>query len=79
MPLYEYVCYGCETSFERRVPVADADQTTCPHCGSQYTKRLLPRIALQVQSVSSFGVVDTATTCSSDSCCGNMCGVGNPH
>lgn len=77
MPLYEYVCPGCGESFEKRVPVAEADQTACPNCGSQHTNRRLSRIALQIQHVSSIPVLDSGSTCSSGSCCGGTCGTGD--
>jgi putative FmdB family regulatory protein len=77
MPLYEYNCPNCEHAFEKRVPMAEADQTACPHCGSLHTKRRLPRIALQLQPVSSVPVSTSGATCSSGSCCGGACGVGD--
>ncbi len=76
MPLYEYVCPGCGESFEKRVPIAEADQTSCPHCGSQHTKRRLPRIAVQLQSAGNNPVSDFGSTCSGGSCCGGTCGLG---
>lgn len=77
MPLYEYVCLGCGESFEKRVPVAEADQAACPHCGNQHTNRRLSRIALQLQNVSSIPVLDSGNTCSNSSCCGGMCGLSD--
>ncbi|MEO8613166.1 MAG: zinc ribbon domain-containing protein, partial [Chloroflexota bacterium] len=76
VPLYEYVCPDCGESFEKRVPIAEADQTACPGCGNQHTKRRLPRIALQLQNVSRVPASDFGSTCSSGSCCGGICGLG---
>jgi putative FmdB family regulatory protein len=75
MPLYEYVCPGCEQSFEKRVPIAEADHASCPHCGSPQTKRRLPRIAIQFQTMSTIPVSSSGATCGSDSCCGGACGM----
>lgn len=44
MALYAYDCPGCGRTFEKRVPMAEADRTTCPHCGSAHPKRQLSRI-----------------------------------
>jgi putative FmdB family regulatory protein len=77
MPLYEYSCPGCGQSFEKRVPIAEADQTACPHCGGQQTKRQLPRIALQIHNVSSIPVSASGGTCSTGSCCSGTCGFGD--
>jgi putative FmdB family regulatory protein len=77
MPLYDYSCPGCGQSFEKRVPIAEADQTSCPRCGSQQTKRQLPHIALQIQNVSSIPLSASDGTCSTGSCCGGMCGLGD--
>ncbi|MBZ0289501.1 MAG: zinc ribbon domain-containing protein [Anaerolineae bacterium] len=78
MPLYEYICPDCKNEFEKRVSIAEADQTACPNCGGQHTKRRLPRIAVQFHGVSSsFPAVDSGSTCSSGSCCGGTCGLGD--
>ncbi len=74
MPLYEYACLGCEQAFEKRVAIAEADQTACPECGSVHTKRLLPRIALQLSGGSYVPMSASAESCGSETCCGGMCG-----
>ncbi len=53
MPLYEYDCPGCGQPFEKRQPMSQADQTTCPHCGNVHPRRRLSRIAIKGQSTSS--------------------------
>ena len=50
MPIYEYDCPACGRLFERRVPMSDADHTTCPHCGGKHPKRRLSRINVKGQS-----------------------------
>jgi len=46
MPLYEYDCPGCGRPFEKRVSMANADNTTCPNCGNSHPKRRISRISV---------------------------------
>jgi putative FmdB family regulatory protein len=39
MPIYEYRCRNCDTSFEG--PVRGSDVVTCPHCGSSSLDKLI--------------------------------------
>ena len=39
MPIYEYRCCDCETTFEALV--RSSDTATCPHCGSSSLAKLL--------------------------------------
>jgi putative FmdB family regulatory protein len=39
MPIYDYRCGECETTFEAQVRSGDA--VACPHCGSTTLKKLL--------------------------------------
>jgi putative FmdB family regulatory protein len=48
MPLYDYRCSTCTTSFERRHGY-DEPAGACPACGSAAVARLLPTIAVQVK------------------------------
>lgn len=80
MPLYDYDCADCEQAFEMRVPVAAADTTPCPHCGSAHTRRRLARVALHMQGSSSLHSAYQSSeinTCSTGSCCevGGTCDV----
>ncbi len=60
MALYAYDCPGCGRTFEKRVPMAEADKTTCPHCGNHHPKRLLSRISVAGQSGRSEGAPSPA-------------------
>ncbi|MGP0031085.1 MAG: FmdB family zinc ribbon protein [Acidimicrobiales bacterium] len=45
MPVYEFRCRTCDTTYEERRPMADADApATCPH-GHTGAARLLPVFA----------------------------------
>ncbi len=42
MPLYDYVCYACGSTFEKLRPMSDKDDDVrCPDCGSEHVERLL--------------------------------------
>ncbi len=38
MPIYEYVCQGCEHRFEIKQKMSDPPVTTCPRCEQPVTK-----------------------------------------
>lgn len=41
MPIFEYQCEVCETTFERLLLRPQAEQRmTCPQCGSQRTEKM---------------------------------------
>ncbi len=46
MPLYDYLCYHCGSSFEllRRMTADDSD-VRCPECGSDRIERLVSTFA----------------------------------
>lgn len=47
MPLYEYTCGACKTTFEQLARAADRDAgVTCPECGSAKAKRALSLISV---------------------------------
>ena len=70
MPLYEYDCPGCGQLFEKHVPMAEANDTTCPHCGNSHPKRRLPRVNIKGKAQSDNAHFDD----SSSSCgCGGSC------
>jgi putative FmdB family regulatory protein len=69
MPIYEYVCMGCESHFEELVR-ADEDPA-CPDCGSTKAKRQFSVFAAHGASQQpSFGAP------SGGGCCGGSCGCG---
>ncbi|MBN1581888.1 MAG: zinc ribbon domain-containing protein [Anaerolineae bacterium] len=46
MPIYEYHCAGCETKFEKRRSMSQADEAiTCPACGDMRASRSLSLFA----------------------------------
>ncbi len=74
MPLYEYDCPGCGRLFEKHVPMAEANDTTCPHCGNGHPKRRLPRVNIKGKSQSdNVSFDDSSSTCG----CGGNCACGS--
>ena len=43
MPVYEYICKGCDHEFERQQRISDSPIRKCPACGSMKAKRLISR------------------------------------
>jgi putative FmdB family regulatory protein len=41
MPVYEYECKKCGSSFERIVFQGDKEEISCPECGETKVKKLL--------------------------------------
>lgn len=48
MPLYRYECKSCGNQFTVLVrQQAQADDSVCPKCGSEDTRRMVSRVAIQ--------------------------------
>lgn len=75
MPFYEYDCPGCGKAFEQRLPMAQADEAVCPHCGNHHPKRHLARVNIQGKSSASSGY-DVSESASSSCGCGGNCACG---
>jgi putative FmdB family regulatory protein len=43
MPLYEYYCLDCESSFEELQPIDDEPKTICIRCSGNQIKRLISK------------------------------------
>ena len=49
MPIYEYLCYGCEIQFQSLIMGREEEKKLlCPNCGSRNLKRLISRFAYHV-------------------------------
>lgn len=46
MPMYEFVCEGCQNQFEELVFSQD-EQVPCPKCGSSHVSRILSAFAFK--------------------------------
>jgi putative FmdB family regulatory protein len=70
MPLYEYRCDDCGTTFESLVRSARlADQQDCTGCGAPRARRLLSVFSAPKASGS-----DGASMMGGGGCCGGACG-----
>ncbi|MFC1949779.1 FmdB family zinc ribbon protein, partial [Chloroflexota bacterium] len=71
MPIYEYVCPGCDTKFELLRPFSKSDEeASCPKC-QQPSKRVLSTFACF--STDSSGVSSSIGGSSCDSCSSSSC------
>jgi len=67
MPLYEFKCPGCGTSFEEIVRSSDTEAVVCPDCGSENPERKMSTFATCSSGSASFNP-------SSSSGCGGSSG-----
>ena len=72
MALYEYFCRECETLFELRRPMGDADSSvTCPEGHTDVRRKISVFAAVGASSDSgTAGLVGS----SDGNCCGGACG-----
>lgn len=77
MPIYEYVCGGCERRFERLVRRFD-EAVTCPSCASGAVEKQLSTFAVSVgSSVPDFAGCGAGACATPDAGCGSgPCGGG---
>jgi putative FmdB family regulatory protein len=49
MPLYDYHCEDCDTTFEIRLTFAEADTAhpACPTCGSEHVTRRIGNVMMK--------------------------------
>ncbi|MFP3854217.1 MAG: FmdB family zinc ribbon protein [Anaerolineales bacterium] len=73
MPLYEYTCTSCNSTFDQLRPMAQADETIdCPSCGSGETARALSAIATPNIGNDSPDLSASPSPCA----CGGACACG---
>lgn len=66
MPLYEYACEDCGTTFEQLVSARNRDNgVECPECGSENARRVISTFAIG-KSGGSTGV--SCPTCTTGTC-----------
>lgn len=74
MPIYDYKCNSCGTTYDVFHKVREVlDDVVCPECESKDHTRL---ISAPNVSMGQGRAVDAAPSCSSDGgCCGGTCGL----
>jgi len=51
MPIYSYLCSGCDEKFDKLVGVtSEATELKCPKCGSKKIKKALTTFSVQTKS-----------------------------
>ncbi|MGH3426372.1 MAG: FmdB family zinc ribbon protein [Mycobacteriales bacterium] len=71
MPIYEYLCAGCQGQFEELVSASDESSVRCPDCGAATVTRLLSAFAAPRP------VGATVGGGGGGGCCGGSCGCGH--
>ena len=65
MPLYDYKCSDCGTTFEKMVRFSEADlKPVCPNCDSKETHK-------EISACASFGNSSSLSSGSTGSSCGS--------
>jgi putative FmdB family regulatory protein len=71
MPIYEYLCDDCGTSFEKLVRMSDAKNVDCPSCGQPHVTTQMSTFAARGNGIAR----DAAPSCPSGMCSSpGMCG-----
>ena len=78
MPVYEYRCNDCSTTFDLLRPMAQREvAAVCPACESRTTMPLISRVAVHASSRSEASASPApARTAGGGGCCGGSCGCG---
>ncbi len=72
MPIYEFYCEGCKTSFEHMTSMSARDKKVpCPNCGSKKTDRKLSSVS------AGSGVKGGGGGGGGGGCCGGSCRCGH--
>jgi putative FmdB family regulatory protein len=72
MPIYEFHCDACDTSFDQMTSMSQRDvKVACPRCGSKKTGRKLSVVAV--------GAANASPSPSGGHTHSGMCGCGKPR
>jgi putative FmdB family regulatory protein len=74
MPIYEYVCQGCEHTFERLVRRFD-EEVACPECASGSVDKQFSVFAVACAPASGPARCEAPGTCGAGACAGGTCGL----
>ena len=75
MPLYEYYCGDCHTTFDALRPMNKADVAiTCQECEGARTARVLSLFAAHTKSTVSAATSQASPAMLGGDCCGGSCG-----
>jgi len=84
MPIYEYRCAPCGTSFEQFVRSGHDDDAECPHCNGRKLSRQMSTFAARsasgngasaaMEAIKGNGLGSAPGNRSGGGCCGGGCG-----
>ena len=69
MPIFEYRCTDCNSTFELLKNISNDDKVTCPECNSSNNKKLF----------SSFSTSQSETTYSYNNCASGNCNIDDSN
>jgi putative FmdB family regulatory protein len=76
VPVYEYRCNDCRTTFEVLRRMGDRELAAlCPSCESRASMPLISQVAV-TRSVAGGTATATAPSTGTGGCCGGSCGCG---
>lgn len=74
MPIYEFICGGCEADFEKLVPSAEAAASAvCPECGSKQVHKKPSLFGVAAKSSSAASAPSFSGSSGGGGCCGGAC------
>jgi putative FmdB family regulatory protein len=77
MPIYEYRCNDCASTYELMRPMAEREiATVCPKCESRASMPLISRVNAGIGSPTG-GAAAYSDGGGSGGCCGGNCGCSN--
>lgn len=72
MPIFEYRCHDCKTTFEKLIfPSEKEEGIACPKCGSKQLERLLSNFGFRMASGSTMSAgaeANCGSSCASKKC-----------
>ncbi len=74
MPIYEYYCEDCDSSFEALVQSGHHDEAHCPSCSSANISRQMSVFASRAAGNQARSNGSAGQPMSGGSCCGGSCG-----
>lgn len=76
MPIYQYKCDQCQTSFERNHPMAAPPVRICPECGKEHVRKVFATGGILSNGRSVESNAPAVPPCGAGSCGTSMCGMG---
>jgi putative FmdB family regulatory protein len=76
MPIYDYCCSDCKTTFDVFHKGREMEEDIlCPSCGSGHYKKLMSVPVVSMTPVSKGRDYSSGSSCETSGCCGGSCGL----